>query len=62
MAQALLTYETLEGKYIYEIVKEGKLISEISPKVKAKGTENNKENKTKTDVSTDQKEASNEHK
>ena len=62
MAQALLTYETLEGKYIYEIVKEGKLISEISPKVKAKGTENNKEDKTKTDVSTDQKEASNEHK
>lgn len=30
LAQALLQYETLEGKYVYEIVKEGALISKIS--------------------------------
>ncbi len=30
LAQALLQYETLEGKYVYEIVKEGTLISKIS--------------------------------
>jgi len=29
LAQALLQYETLEGKYVYEIVKEGALISKI---------------------------------
>lgn len=29
LAQALLHYETLEGKYVYEIVKEGALISKI---------------------------------
>lgn len=28
LAQALLKYETLEGKYVYEIVKEGRLVSE----------------------------------
>lgn len=34
LAQALLKYETLEGKYVYEIVKEGRIVSEIKEPVK----------------------------
>ena len=40
LAQALLQYETLEGKYVYEIVKEGALISKI-PEEKSAETETN---------------------
>ena len=40
LAQALLQYETLEGKYVYEIVKEGALISKI-PEEKSAKTETN---------------------
>ncbi len=29
LAQSLLKYETLDGKYVYEIVKEGRIVSEI---------------------------------
>ena len=40
LAQALLKYETLEGKYVYEILQHGKLISEIAlPKENDKPSE-----------------------
>ncbi len=32
LAQALLTYETLEGKHVYEILEHGKIISDVFPK------------------------------
>ena len=46
LAQALLKYETLEGKYVYEIVKEGRIVSEIKEPVK----EPAKETKESEDV------------
>ena len=49
LAQALLQYETLEGKYVYEIVKEGALISKI-PEEKSVAIEETTKEKVETVV------------
>ena len=51
LAQALLKYETLEGKYVYEIVENGKIISEISSHHESK---NKTEKQAEKPVSSDQ--------
>jgi len=47
LAQALLKYETLEGKHVYEIVKEGKITSEICTKPEIKEEKKTKVNEEK---------------
>ena len=49
--EALLKYETLEGKYVYEIVENGKIISEISSHHESK---NKTEKQAEKPVSSDQ--------
>lgn len=51
LAQALLKYETLEGKYVYEIVKEGRIVSEIKEPTKEPAKETKGVEEVKADKS-----------